>query len=148
MYFYRAWQVTRLVDDYFTHIAGAFHYEEIASKSKTEDTHQKIWDREPEPPTFSGLALHLGFNSLEEFNEYEKKGKYARLIKRAKLRIIAEYEKRLHLSSPSGAIFALKALEGTDTEQTIAMLDTSPKLQIEILDNGIDVAANERDVKL
>ena len=66
--------------------------------------------RPPEPPTITGLALFIGFNSRQEFEDHEKKPRFAPALKRARLKIEAEYEKKLPLTSAAGAIFALKSL--------------------------------------
>jgi len=106
-----------------------------------------VWDREPEPPTLSGLALHLGFNSRQEFERYEQTGEFAALIKRGRLRIEAEYEKKLHMQSPSGAIFALKNLGWNERDNPLDNLPPPP-LQIQIVDSGVPVAGNEREVDI
>ncbi|QKJ28485.1 hypothetical protein HQ865_01485 [Mucilaginibacter mali] len=143
-------QAERLVDAYFRHIKGEFHIEYIPAKtSKTDETiRQKIWDREPEPPTITGLALHLGFSSLDDFEEYKNSGgDLAEALKRGRLRIEVEYEKRLHQQSPTGAIFALKILGWA--ERDIKSSTTMPcTLKVEIIYTSIATAAEEREVIL
>jgi len=51
-------------------------------------------------PTITGLALHLGFNSLDEFDQYETNGRFASAIKRARLRIESSYEKKIARQFP------------------------------------------------
>lgn len=67
-------------------------------------------------PTVSGLAIHLGFASRQSFYDYEKNEEYSYTIKRARLFIEREYEKRM-LENPAGAIFALKNLGWTDKQE-------------------------------
>ena len=72
------------------------------------------------PPTITGLALHLGFCSRQSFYDYEKSGDYSYTVKKARLEIERAYEKRLHGTSPTGAIFALKNFGWEDkTDHTI-----------------------------
>lgn len=139
-------QLERLIDVYFKHIAGEFHFEDAPAKGKGDDAiiRQKVWDREPEPPTISGLALHLGFASRQEFELYIQAGEFAAVIKRGRLRIEAEYEKKLH-QQPSGAIFALKNLGWNERDNLLDFQPPQP-LQIQIVDSGVPVAANEGEV--
>lgn len=61
-----------------------------------------------EPPTVSGLALALDI-STEGVRRYEGKPEFRGIVKRAKQQVENALEKRLHQSSPVGAIFNLKA---------------------------------------
>jgi len=108
-----------------------------------------VWDREPEPATFAGLTLYLGFNSRQEFDDYEQNGAYAHLLKRAKLRIEASYERKLHNQSSTGAIFALKSMGWNERTDTISTAELLPKtIQIEIIETGPAPAATEKEVVL
>lgn len=116
-------QLEKAIEDYFQYIKGEFHFEQInLSRNKKTDAVetpilQKVWDREPEPPTITGLALYLGFVSRQSIYDYEKNGDYSYTIKKARLRIEANYEKSLSSSSPTGAIFALKNFGWADKQQ-------------------------------
>ncbi|MBS7564681.1 hypothetical protein KHS38_09720 [Mucilaginibacter sp. Bleaf8] len=152
--FASATKLTTFIDDYFSWIAGSYHWEEAQAKtakgSTTETSKQKVWDREPEPPTLTGLALHLGFNSKEAFEEYEREGRFADILKRARLRIEAEYEKKLHFQSSTGAIFALKSMGWTDKDPS-KIEDLLPEnflLKVEILKTGPSTASSEQAVHL
>lgn len=59
-------------------------------------------------PTWTGLALHLGFCSRDSLNDYKKKEGFSDPIKKALLRIEQKYEKGLSERNPAGSIFALK----------------------------------------
>ncbi|TWR25740.1 hypothetical protein FPZ43_15755 [Mucilaginibacter pallidiroseus] len=141
-----------LIESYFDHIQGSFHYENpIATDSKknTPSKTEKIWDREPEPALFTGLMLHLGFNSQQEFEEYERKGKHRKHIIKARLRIEKEYERKLHMQAPTGAIFALKKMGWTDKSETTPYTEILPKsIVVEVVQSGPNVAANEKEVEL
>ena len=108
---------------------------------------QKVWDREPQPPTLSGLAFHLGFDSLHAFEAYEKNGRYAAVLQRARLKIESEYEKMLHQQPATGAIFALKSL-GWLEKQTNDTPISDLTIKIEIVDTGPTPATREQEVAL
>lgn len=144
-----AWGYAKRIDRYFELLRGEYHMEETSAKStkdKDGPSKQKIWDREPEPPTLCGLALFLGFNSRHEFEAYERNGEFAAEVKRGRLMIEAEYEKKLHYQSPTGAIFALKSLGWTERTDG-ALLDELPRtFEIKVIDSGPLLAANEKEV--
>jgi hypothetical protein len=143
-------QLSENIAAYFNWIAGAYHLEMLPCKTSAKSLReQKVWDREPQPPTLSGLALHLGFDSLNAFEAYEQKGNYASTLKRARLRIEAEYEKQLHHQPSSGAIFALKSM-GWLEQSAMATL-TKPanfNIKIEIVNTGYTPALTEQEALL
>jgi hypothetical protein len=141
--FKTARKLAEKADDYFSYIKGEYHLETVAGKDK------KVADREAEPATIAGLALFLGFNSRQEFEDYEQNGEFGYLIKRSRLRVEALYERKLHQQSPSGAIFALKTLgwkEKTDDKTTAG--NTIKSLKIEIVTTGPKPAESEKEVVL
>ena len=69
------------------------------------------------PVTMTGMALHLGFSSRKDFYRYQDFEEFCHAVKRARLRVEHEYEKRLSGSSPAGAIFALKNMEWSDKQE-------------------------------
>lgn len=78
-------ELDKLVDAFFKQLQG--------KKRATQSTSKTVDEK---PATLTGLALYLGFNSREQFEQYESKGKFAANLKRARLRIEAIYEKKLH----------------------------------------------------
>ena len=99
--------------------------------------------------TFAGLAFHLGFSSRQEMEDYELNGKFAEKIKRARLRVMAGYEKKLHVTSSTGAIFALKSSgwnERPEPKPTDDALNTVVK--VEIVQTGPPLATAENEVVL
>ena len=119
-----------------------------SAKDKTDFIDHKVWDREPEPATLSGLALALGFISIAELEAYERDGKFAHIIKKARLKVEAEYEKRLHYQSATGAIFFLKNL-GWNEKPDDSLLKEIPKtIKIEIVNSGPKLVSSEKDVTL
>lgn len=140
-----------LIAQYFSYIEGEHHLEsrEAKTKTNTAPVEQKVWDREPEPATIAGLVHHLGFSSRQAFEDYENKGKYADQLKRARLRIMAQYEKKLHATSSSGAIFALKSM-GWDERPETKPADEAAKtiFKIEIVQAGPKLVSSEQEVAL
>jgi hypothetical protein len=136
------------INNYFKYIEGEFELSIPAPKSANETgrTANKIWLREPEPPTISGLCYYLGFESRQAFDQYETTGKYGSELKRGRLRIETEYEKKLHQSSSTGAMFALKAMGWNEKAETMPTL--SGTITVQIIDSGVQPAASEREVEL
>lgn len=150
--FANAAYLSNLIDEYFNYIKGAYHSSQNdigQGGGPVNKSENKIWDREPEPPTISGLAFFLGFESMQAFIGYEEKGRFAHILKRARLRIESVYEKKLHLQSSAGAIFALKTLHWNEQQKdNTATNTTSNNIKIEIVETGPDLAGNEKDVVL
>ena len=70
-----------------------------------------------EHPTITALALYLGFESRQSFYDYEDKDQFSYTIKRARLRIEANYEQQLFSKNPTGPIFALKNFGWRDKQE-------------------------------
>lgn len=68
-------------------------------------------------PTWTGLALHLGFESRQSLNNYMDKPEFFYPIKKALTRIENQYEKGLYGRNPAGAIFALKNFNWKDKQE-------------------------------
>lgn len=68
-------------------------------------------------PTWTGLAIHLGFESRQSLWEYGKKESFALPVKKALLRIENVYEQNLNGKNPAGAIFALKNFNWKDRQE-------------------------------
>ena len=68
-------------------------------------------------PTWSGLALYLGFASRDSLNDYKKKEGFSDPIKKALMRIENGYEQRLFSQNVAGAIFALKNFGWKDKQE-------------------------------
>ncbi len=142
--------LNQLIDDYFIHIQGEYHLEApTQAKSTKKATSTKIWDRQPEPATITGLAFFLGFSSRQSFDDYETSGKHAHILKRGRLRIEAEYEKKLHQQPASGAIFALRSMGWNEKNEERSTIDPSSKtLKVKILETGPTLSSAEKDVIL
>ncbi len=137
--FSSAEELDKLVDAFFKQLEGR---KRVAKKADADKS------TEPKPATITGLALYLGFNSREQFERYESKGKFAANLKRARLRIEAIYEKKLHQSTFGGAVFALKNLGWIDkgeTKQTAPIIKT---LKVIIHESGPAPGGDEKEVLL
>lgn len=103
------------IDEYFIWING----EKGQAVEKDGELIQQ-WNRYPEPATITGLALYLGFESRQSFYDYETREDFSYTIKKARLKIENEYEKKLSSNAVTGSIFALKNLGWKDkTEQDL-----------------------------
>jgi hypothetical protein len=67
--------------------------------------------------TWTGLALHLGFESRKSLWEYGKKPEFSNPIKKALLRIEEIYESSLFGRNAAGPIFALKNFGWKDRQE-------------------------------
>jgi hypothetical protein len=83
-------------------------------------------------PTWSGLALYMGFESRKSLDDYHKKEGFSYPIKKALLRIEGIYEANLHKGNPAGSIFALKNFGWKDKQE----VEQSGGLTIKFEDPG------------
>jgi hypothetical protein len=110
--------------EYFEYCKGEFHEElrEIrtvnkkSQEEKIEMVTVVVWDRHAERPTWSGLALFMGFQSRQSMADYSKKQAFSYSVKRALTVIEGIYEEALFSDSASGAIFALKNFGWVDKQ--------------------------------
>lgn len=77
------------------------------------DAYQATIDKE-NPATLTGLLLALDLCNKKSLSDYEKKKGFSKPVKRARLLVENEYEKKLHGAACTGAIFALKNMGWTD----------------------------------
>ena len=149
--FNKAEQINGRIADYFKWIEGEYHTENLpfkaTAKSPPETREQKVWDREPQPPTLTGLAIYLGFDSVMAFEAYEKNGRFASSLKRARLQIENAYEIQLHQQPSTGAIFALKSLGWMEKTPSDAP-DHEVTVKVEIIETGPAPAATEQQVSM
>lgn len=66
--------------------------------------------------TWTGLAIHLGFESRQSLEDYKKKDGFSYPIKKALLKIERKYEEAM-MKQPAGAIFALKNFGWKDKQE-------------------------------
>ncbi|MES2107912.1 MAG: hypothetical protein V4577_04145 [Bacteroidota bacterium] len=137
------------ITDYFKSVKGEFHLEPKLDKDGRElpGVTQKVWDREPAKITVAGLALALGFNSLDDFDNYLKNGEFAKTLQWGQLHIIADYEQKLQ--GPAATVFALK-LMGVHEREPLNTQDDAEnnRLIVEILESGPKPAGTEKEVIL
>lgn len=97
--------ITKAIDSYFTYIQG----------EPTIDKESKLkWDRVPESPTVTGLALHIGFASRQSIYDYIKEEEFSYILKRAVTVIENHHEKRMDGDKVAGSIFVLKNMGWAD----------------------------------
>ena len=77
------------------------------------DEYFSACQEEAEPVTITGLALALNI-SREALRDYDEKDAYFEIVKKAKLRVQHEYEKRLIKRGNTGDVFALKNFGWSD----------------------------------
>lgn len=142
-------QLNNLIDAYFN-LSGDTLQCKKKSKGKPETAEvSEAAVSGPPPVTLSGLALYLGFNSLVAFEDYEQNGQFAAALQRARLRLMAIYERRLLQQSPTGAMFALKSFGWDERAENKTGKHGPPKtLSIEIIDTGFQTAGDEKEVAL
>lgn len=73
--------------------------------------------KEAKPPTVSGLAYELGFESRQSFYDYEQKPEFTYTIRKARLFMEAHYEGKLQGNNPTGSIFWLKNAGWKDKQE-------------------------------
>lgn len=110
---------TKIIE-YFDYIQGEVNAE-IETIVTPEGIEKTNYDRQPEPPTSTGLALFLGFDSMQTLYNYRDKEDFSYAIRRALMIVENSYELSLRNGSPTGSIFALKNMgwkDKTEVEQT------------------------------
>lgn len=112
-------ELDNLIKDYFDYIKGDFEWK-TGSDLEGNPVDYKSFTREPENPSVTGLALHLGFESRQSVYDYEKRSDgFSYTIKRARLRVEASYEQHLLTKVSTGAIFALKNFGWSDKSEVV-----------------------------
>lgn len=117
-------ELEKAINQYFQDIKGEY-VDKVDEKTGMKE---REWIRYPEPATITGLALAIGFESRQSVYDYEKDGQFSYTIKKARLRVEYEYEKKLTtLQSATGAIFALKNLGWIDKTEVKQEVKIEPK---------------------
>jgi len=138
-----------LIAQYFEHIEGGDEVVKTkATARKPKNAGEKVVLHEPGFPTFNGLAHYLGFKSLAEFEKFEAKPRFSTSLKRARLRMAAIYEKKLHTHSYGGAAIALKLIMGDKQNHSVPETTDNIPPKVEIIHSGIVPAAYEKEVIL
>lgn len=85
-------------------------------------------------PTWTGLALHLGFESRQSLQDYKTQDGFSYPIKKALAKIEENYEQGLFSRNPAGAIFALKNFGWKDKQEIDQNTKHSGGIRIEWAD--------------
>jgi hypothetical protein len=131
-YFRSEEKLDSLIESYFT---------AALSQEKSKDKHHQ-------PPTITGLALHLGFTKKEDFEKFENKRRLGSTLRRARFRIMAYYESRLHYPSPTGAIFALKSMGWNEKPVATKATRRVKSIKVKLVETGPQPASSEKEVQL
>lgn len=91
--------------------------------------------------TITGLAYHLGFESRQSLYDYEQKGEFSYMIKRARLKVEMGYENDLRANNAAGPIFALKNMGWSD-KQAVDHTTNGESLNFNVT---LDLGGNKRD---
>lgn len=136
-------EIQILIDKYFDECNGIPYLDEQGKPVMTEKG-DIVYKKMPKPPTVTGLALALGFNSRQGLLNYQGKREFNDTITRAKTYIEEYAEQRLFdREGVQGAKFSLiNNFKGWSDKPK----DNSEKEVIERLDNileGINNAAKQ-----
>jgi hypothetical protein len=132
-YFRSEASLTKLIENYFI----------------TALNPEKFKDKNHQPPTITGLALHLGFISKDDFEKFEKGRRLPAPLTKARFRIMAYYESRLHYPAPAGAIFALKSMGWHDKPKAVVNSPRKVKsITVKLVETGPQPASSEKEVQL
>lgn len=128
-----------LVQDYFEWIQGEFIESEkeiLLSDGSVKKSKEIEWIRHPEPPTVTGLSLHLGFCNKSSLYDYSNKDEFSNSIKRAISRIEKHHEIAIAKGDKcTGNIFALKNFgwkDKSEIDHTTNGKDLSNSLEVTI----------------
>lgn len=115
------------VAEYFEFVKGDYHYECRTDDEGKEYDH-KVYDRDPEPVTITGLCLYLGFESRQSFYDYEKRPGFSYIIKRSRMMVENYYEKTAQSArQQTFHIFALKNMGWSDKTEIDQKTDLTVK---------------------
>jgi hypothetical protein len=108
------------IDQYFEEKVGVDIIKDAEGNICTDKKGNTIY--EVRPPTISGLALYLGFESRQSLYDYKKRDAFSYTIKQTTLKIEEFAESQLFVGNTTGAIFWLKNKGWKDkTEQDLTV---------------------------
>jgi hypothetical protein len=139
-------ELNNIIDAYFDFTQSEQETAVAPANEVNEKPVKKTIKKQAQPPTIAGLALYIGFVSRQEFDHHEAKGKFSASLKKARLRIEAEYEKKLHIQSSTGAIFALKSMGWNERQEKDSPAADSGVFTVQIVDSGPRLASAESEV--
>lgn len=102
-------EMEKLIDDYFAKFENPEPLRDTEGRIILSKEGSPVYREEL--PTSAGLAYFLGFSSRCSLWEYEQKPTFARVVKRAKLRLQSFWEPKLATKSASGAQFWLQNIK-------------------------------------
>jgi len=72
-----------------------------------------------EPVTITGLALAVGFAAVQSLHDYEARPEFSDAVRRARLYVQNQVEKRLFGNNATGPIFWLKSQANWEDRRTV-----------------------------
>lgn len=132
----------QLIDNGLEYFANTLLSSNPISIAKKAEEYFIIQDSVGKPYSFTGMLIHIGFDGIEEFNEYEKIVGFSRIVKRAKLRCANYIEEAMltgTIQSNTGAFLLKSIYEWRDNQEIninnrITDNSTRVKLDVEVLD--------------
>lgn len=136
-------EMEKLIDEYFR---SCTPIPRTMPDPKDPDKIKSITDKhgrplfDSNPPTITGLALHLGFESRQSMYDYEKRDdKFSYIIKRARLQCENYAEKQLLSGEPAaGFIFTLKNYGWRDNQSIEHTGKDGESLPVNIIIKGVE----------
>ena len=89
-------------------------------------------------PTITGLAYHLGFESLQSFYDYEKKEPFTYTIRRLRMFVQSCYEQQLYSFAWAGGFAALKNIGRSDWKDEATQIQIQEKVNADFGKTGED----------
>lgn len=113
--------INELIKQYFEWIEGEEGQREVEfinNNGDKETIKENYWIRRPEPPTVTGLTLHLNFADKSTLYDYSKKQSFSHSIKKALTRIEKYHETKTSYGDKcTGNIFVLKNFGWVDRQE-------------------------------
>lgn len=129
-------KLSRLCEEYFEYIKGETRDVKVGNEEEGNVEWITETIRDSEPPTVTGLTLHLGFESKTTLYNYAKKQVFLNPIKRALTKIEKYHEIATSMGDKcTGNIFILKNFGWEDKVQQehSGEIKTTPTLKVEIV---------------
>lgn len=124
-------ELQKLIDEYFKNNCKTIPVKDEQGNVVVDKKGRPVFDINP--PTVSGLARYLGFESRQSMYDYKERDEFSYTIKETTLRIEEFAEKQLFVGNSVGAIFWLKNKGWRDKTE----VDQNIRIPKPLLDNVI-----------
>jgi hypothetical protein len=132
-------ELQKLIDEYFKNNCKTIPVKDEQGNVVVDKKGRPVFDINP--PTVSGLARYLGFESRQSMYDYKERDEFSYTIKETTLRIEEFAEKQLFVGNSVGAIFWLKNKGWRDKSEVDANIKGNIVITLEkeiAEQNGID----------